>query len=417
MARVCVIRQYYFPLDIRVRREVEALIQDGHEVDVICLRRPDEPSYERQGNLTVRRLPPRHQRGGMRRYLFEYAAFFSLSMSLVALLHAKRRYDVVQVHSMPDALVFASWIPKLLGARVMLDLLESMPEFYATKFKTGPEHPVVRLIAWMEQASIRFADSVITCTDQMREAFEARGAEPGKVQVILNTADETLFNAEHYPPRQGDPDRFVLICHGTVEERYGLDTAVRAVALLKNEIPGLRLEIYGEGSYVPGLRELSAQLGVEREVYFSHGFVPMPELLEAIASADAGIVAMKRDAFRDLTLCNKMFEYITMRRPAIVSRTRSVQAYFDESCFQKFDSDDAPDLARAIRELHADPALADRLVERATLVSEPYRWPTQRDKYTGLIRGLARRLRSGGQIELGASAGREKVGEYVGPGS
>lgn len=38
MARVCLIRQFYVSLDARVRREVEALVRHGHQVDVTCLR-------------------------------------------------------------------------------------------------------------------------------------------------------------------------------------------------------------------------------------------------------------------------------------------------------------------------------------------------------------------------------------------
>ena len=44
-----------------------------------------------------------------------------------------RRYDVVQVNSLPDWLVFAALIPRALGARVLLDLHECMPEYAATK--------------------------------------------------------------------------------------------------------------------------------------------------------------------------------------------------------------------------------------------------------------------------------------------
>ena len=126
-------------------------------------------------------------------------------------------------------------------------------------------------------------------------------------------------------------------------------------------------------------------------MFFSDGLVPLDELLRAIAAADAGLVAMKRDSFRDLTHTNKMFDFIAMRRPVIVSRTASVEAYFDESCFQLFDSEDDRDLARAIRELHADPGLRERLVRRAAEVNEPYRWPRQRELY----RHVVERLRGG----------------------
>ena len=119
--------------------------------------------------------------------------------------------------------------------------------------------------------------------------------------------------------------------------------------------------------------------------------MPVPELLAAIASADAGVVPTKRSAFRDLTHSTKMFDLIAMRKPAIVSRTAAVEAYFDESCFQLFESRNEHDLASAIRELHADPALGPRLAARATQVSEPYRWAHQRARYVAIVERLIAR--------------------------
>lgn len=388
MARICIIRQLYYPLDPRVRREVESLEMAGHEVDIICLAQPDELRYEQNGRVTIRRLPLRRHRGSMLHYLLEYATFTALAGVMISLLHLRHRYELVQVNSIPDALVFSALVPKLLGARVLLDLHECMPEFFSTRFKTGLHHPMVRVVAWLEQASIRFADYAITCSEQMREAFVGRGATADKISVILNGSDESVFNTERYPFEKGNSGEFVLISHGTVEERYGLDTIIRAVALLKDEIPELRFDIYGEGSFKPDLQVLAKDLGVEDRVRFSQGFVPLDELVDAIALADAGVVAMKRDAFRDLTLCNKMYDFITMRKPALVSRTRSVEAYYGDSCFQMFTSDDERDLARAIRELHADPELRERLVQRASEVNEPYRWPQQRKLYQRIISSL-----------------------------
>ena len=82
-----------------------------------------------------------------------------------------------------------------------------------------------------------------------------------------------------------------MICHGAIEQSYGLDTLVRAAALLRDEIPGLGIEIYGEGTYRPTLERLAAELGLNGSVHFSDGFVPIDELLTAIAAADVGVVA------------------------------------------------------------------------------------------------------------------------------
>src|SRR5688572_7513453 len=188
--RVAVVRQGYLEIDPRVQREVHALLQAGHEVDVIALRDEGRPRIERRGGLTVRRLPLPRRRGGAVAYLADYALFFLAASTLLTFLHLRRRYDIVQVHSLPDPLVFAALVPKLTGARVILDLHECMPEFFGTKFGVGLDHPGVRAVAAAEQASIRFADAAITCTAQMREAFVERGAEPEKIGLVHNTAEE-----------------------------------------------------------------------------------------------------------------------------------------------------------------------------------------------------------------------------------
>jgi glycosyltransferase involved in cell wall biosynthesis len=387
MARVCIIRQGFFPLDTRVRREVHALADAGHEIDVICVRRPGEPRRERHGRVRVLRLTtPLARTDGPLRYVLQYAAFGIAAAVVAAVLHARRRWDVVQVNSMPDALVFAAAVPRLCGSRVVLDLHECMPEFFQVKFGVGPRHPAVRLVAGVEQASIRFADAVITCTDQMRDAFVACGARADKIEVVLNAADDAVFQPQRHP-RNG---HFTLICHGAIERSYGHDTLLRAAALARDDVPGLRVTIFGDGTYRPELERLASELGLADCVRISDGWAPIEQLVEAIAGADAGVVAMRRDAFRDLTHCNKMFDFIAMRRPAIVSRTRAVEAYFGEGCFAYFESGDERGLADAIRALHREPELRDRLAERAAAVAAPYRWPRQREIYRRVIECTAR---------------------------
>lgn len=380
MSRICVVRQYYYPLDIRVRREVEALLTAGHQVDVVCLRAPGEPQVERTGGLTVRRLPMKHGRGGAAGYLGRYGTFLLLASLVVAVRHLRRRYDLVQVHSMPDILVLAGLVPRLLGAGLVLDLHEVMPEFFATKFGRPLSHPGVRLVVAAEQLSIRVADHAFTCTDQMRDAFVSRGALAEKITVILNAADEAVFDVERYPPRPTGK-RFTLVCHGSIEERYGLDVVIEAVAQLRNDLPDLHFDIYGSGAFRECLERLAVDRGVADRVHFSQGFVPMDDLLVGLSSADVGVVAMKQDAFRDLTHCNKMYEFLALQLPVISSRTSSVAAYFSDKALEYFRPGDARDLAEAIRRLHDDEDHRQRLVVEGTRELEPYRWDKQRELY------------------------------------
>lgn len=386
MARICLIRQGNYPQDTRVSKEVEALVGAGHEVDIICGGTAAQPRTERDGQVQVHRLPIARRRGSPLRYILRYGAFLAAATLLAGKLHLRRRYDLVQVNSLPDFLVFAALVPRLFGARVLLNLLECTPEFFAMKYRVSAGHPFVRVMKVVERASIAFAHQVITCTDPMRDTFLSRGAPAEKVAIIMLSADEATFDPRRFPNAPKSPtDAFVVSYHGTLEESLGADTVVRAMGVLKDELPDLQLRIFGDGTLRPTIEGLVRDLGLEGRVELARGFVPIPELLAGIASADAGVVPTKRNAYRDLTHSSKMFDLIAMRKPAIVARTRSVEAYFDDSCLQLFESDDEHDLARAIRELHADPGLRERLVRRATEVSEPYRWVHQRARYLAIV--------------------------------
>ena len=228
----------------------------------------------------------------------------------------------------------------------------------------------------------------------------------------MDSTDEEVFR--RVPAARPDPNRFTLISHGTVEERYGLDTAIDAVALLRNEIPELVLKIYGEGSDLGRLHQLADRLGVADRVYFSDAFVPIDDLRCALSSADVGVVAIKRDVFRDVTLAAKMFDFIAMGLPMVVSRTRSVEQTFPPDCFERFESGNPADLARALRRLHEDPDHRALLATRAAAAADPYRWAHQRGHYLSIVAGLLadaglarqRRGRSRRQPEAVSAAAR-----------
>lgn len=386
MAHIGAVRQ--FPYDTHLGREVDGLLSAGHTVEVFCMRRPGEPWRERRGRLTVWRLPIRHRRGGAPRYIYEHAGFVTMAAVTVGLRHARRRFDLVQVNSPPDSLVVAGLVPHLQGTPLLLDLVEATPEFFATRFSRTPRHPMVRLLEAVEQAAIRFADAAITGTAQMRERFVSRGADASRIEVVLNASDEAVFDRDRVGPVQRRDGAFRLISHGTIESRYGLDTVIRAVALLKDELPNLRLAVYGDGTGREELMELAAGLRISDRVEFSAGFVPVDDLVRAIAGADAGVVAVKRDPFRDLTHTNKMFDFVAMGCPAIVSWTKAVADYFDDQAFAYFRADDPADLARAIVEVHGDPERRQTMVRRASQLHERYRGSRQRAIYLDVVERL-----------------------------
>jgi glycosyltransferase involved in cell wall biosynthesis len=380
LRRVCIVRQGFYP---SVRREAEALIDAGFAVDVVCLRDKDEPSRTSVGGARVYRVPLRHKRGRISRYLFEYLAFPIIAAFLVAGMHLRRRYCVIQVHSMPDHLVFVAAVPRLLGARVILDMHEAMPELFMSKF--GDRKRLVRLITATERASMRFADLVLAVSEP--HAALLAGRRGGEMPtVVMNSPDERLFHHRSLPTTPSGTR--VLISHGTLVERYGFDTAILGVARLQRERREIRLEIIGDGEHEEVLRALVRDRGMEDTVKF-HGRRPLDEIPEHLRRADVGIVANRQDTFTAIVLPTKLMEYVAAGIPAAVARLPAVEAYFDDASVQFFKPGDPDDLARALSELLDDPVRARQMAGRARERLAKHSWETMRQNYVEAVEALA----------------------------
>ena len=241
--RILILRHGSYPADPRVRREAGALIAAGHHVEIVCLREPGQARRETIGGVDVTRLPVRHHRRGIIRYLWEYGAFFVLASITATARSIVRPFDVVQVNTMPDVLVFAALGPRRRGAAVLLDLHELMPELYASKFGVGLDHPLPRFLGWVEQRAIEFADHALAVSTPCLEQYVARGAAPERFLIVMNVADPALFGAERRAVDARAEGRPRIVSHGTLVERYGFDVLLRAAA----EVPGCELMLIGDG--------------------------------------------------------------------------------------------------------------------------------------------------------------------------
>lgn len=370
---VCIVRQrdgYELPL----RREAEALRDAGFAVDVVCLRDPGGPLREQVDGVRLYRVPLRRRRGGTLSYLLDYALFFAGAAVVVTALHLRRRYVAVQVNTMPDFLVFCTAVPKLLGARVLVFMKEPTPELALTRGGSARQFDV---LARIEQAALRYADGAFTVTEELKQRYVARGADPDKILVVLNGPDPRHL-ARDVGDVRPDPGRFTAICHGSVEERYGHDTILEAVARARAAVPELRLVVTGTGTAEDRLRELIASMGLTGVVDF-RGWVDMDSLVRALHAADVGIVAQKASPYAHLVHTNKMYEYFLLSKPAVLSRLESVRAYVDEDTAAYFEPGDPESLAAVLVELARDRARAARLGAAGRRRYEQLAWDRQRE--------------------------------------
>lgn len=383
----CMVVQAYYPVgETRVQRQAEALIENGYQVDIICMKLPSQSEFEIVNGVNIYRLPARrlrHQNLGNQ--LKEYFQFLLLAFFKVTQLYNQKQYAVVQVHNLPDLLVFCAIWPKLNGAKVILDIHDVMPEFFAAKINKALGHPLVQPIFWQEWLACRFADHVITVTELWRQALIQRTVAPHKCSVVMNVADSRYFNQAVKSQVKNRPKAFHLIYHGILVQRYGIDLVLRAFAIVKKELPDIELTIHGRGNYMEALMALAEDLNLGDSVHFSTTLLPLEDLPKLILSADVGLVPYHRDIFTDGILPTKLMEYTALGIPAIVARTPGIAAYFDDTMVEFFTPDNIDDLVKCIKNLYYNQDRLKTLANNTAKFNQKYSWSSQITAYTQLI--------------------------------
>jgi glycosyltransferase involved in cell wall biosynthesis len=391
-----VVHAHYPLAETRVERQAMALLDHGVEVDIICLGDRTEPAFDTVNGVQVYRLPVwRHKGRGLLVQLlvqlFEYLTFFVLAFLRLTRLHLRRHYDVVQVHNLPDFLVFVALIPKLTGARVILDLHDLMPEFYAERIQRSVDSLSVRLIHWQERLSCRFADRVITVTELWRQALIERGQPADKVTVVMNVADDRIFRRAVVTGTPDDDGRFRLIYHGAISWRHGLDLVLRAINQVRQTAPDVHLTVHGGGDYQWALASLAEELGLQDHFQLDTSVVPTAELPRLLERADLAVVPYRNGIFTGGILPTKLMEYAALGIPAIAARTPAIAAYFDEASVQFFTPGDVDELANCILELYRDRSRLADMAHNTVKFIERYNWPGQRTHYLQLVDRLSER--------------------------
>jgi len=360
--------------ELPVRRESRAFADAGCQVDVIMLAgREGGPGITTEDGVTVHRLPGSKSRGSKIQYLTDYGGFMARVAQRLWAEHKSRPFDLIQINTMPDFMVLATIASKLRGATVSVFMKEPTPELGFTIFES---EKVRALLLASERLALRYADVAFTVTPELRQTYIDRGADGKKIHVVLNCPDiRHLEEVNREPVR--DPERFVLMSHGTIEHRYGHDVMVDAIDLVREHIPNVLLRILGDGDHVPAMKERIAERSLENHIDYL-GWLELDEVVAQVSGADAGLVAQLGSPYSHLVHTNKMFEYIMLDIPCIASRLDSVSNAFAEDEILFYEADSAEAMAEAIIRLHDEPGLSERLVTKARArYDQGYRWSDQ----------------------------------------
>lgn len=207
----------------------------------------------------------------------------------------------------------------------------------------------------------RFNALNLTCSDGVRRAILAQGADPARVRVVYNGIPPARLQGLPDPAATRAalglaPDDFVLVCVAHLTQRKGQIHLLRAMAALKDTIPGLHCLLVGEGTprATAELRQQAAELGIVERVHFL-GF--RHDAIAVTACADAAVLPSVAKEGLGLVL----IEAALLGKPTIGSDAPGIDEVIDHEATGLLVPPGDPDaLAAAIERLWRDPELRRR---------------------------------------------------------
>lgn len=362
--RVLMIAQSFYDYDARILRQVEILKNNGYEVEIICLNYQNRPKKEKVNDIIVHRILDKFDQNKIHNYIL-YSIFFLIKSLILSIkLHKKNKFDVVQVHNMPDYLVFAALYLKLKGIYILLDIHDLTLELFQEKWGKSKFLLFKPILLFAEKISIYFADEIITVSEQCKNTLGIRN-KGKQIHVIMNTPDLKYFPFNHKNNNSTDKS-IKLIYHGTIAERYGIHNLVYTLFELVKIKQESYLTIIGniKSEYGKYIYNLAQELDLKSNISFEES-IPYSIIAERLNKADFGLVLPEISDYTQFGIPTKVFEYAAIGLPQIVSDLKSIRYVFQEESIVLVNPHKYENIARLILDISNNPKKRENMINNA----------------------------------------------------
>ena len=372
-----------------------ALAKEGFSVGVVCgypreyLQGAAIPRRETVEGIQIHRLKYlQMDRSG---FLGRLVNYFSFTFMVLLHLPEIAGYRAAVVYSNPPILPWiASWAKALFGTKLIFVSYDLYPEVATVTDTLRPGSMICRLMNHINRCVFRRGDRVVSLSSEQRDyILRHRDISPDRVTVIPNWYPEEKVPSSR--PEENrfaamTRDKFVVSYFGNMGTMQDMHTILNAIRALKDEKDILFL-FAGHGNKLEKLKAIVREENITNvAVYdFLHG----ADFQDALAVSSCALVSLETGA-TGLCVPSKTYCYLHAGVPllAIMDECDIVRD-IERGAGSWVRNGQWKELARAIRELKADP---ERLARMRTvcrrLYEEKYSMELGTRKYGRLFREL-----------------------------
>lgn len=387
--KIGIVRDTEFTNEPRGLNIARILVQQGHTVEVLCYGKETQTEQLEEG-ITLHRFTASQF---VRKKLFALVETFPLYKYLWAkkikqfvLAH---KIEILHIHDlyMAGAAVLAN--KKLQLPMVMVfheNYVESIKTYKWATSKLGSLLTQPYRWAHLEKKYLpHFSRFLVTC-DEFKNVLLKRHKklQASQVHPYLNVPNLKDYEQQKDESKE-ERERFTLFYFGVVGYRRGVQTAIEAVAKLKEKIPNLQLLYIGpqDSDCQQLLPQLIEKHNIQQQVTYIP-WLPISKFHNYVTQADVCISPLIKSPHHDTTIANKIFQYMLFSKPLLVSNsTPQEKIVLETQSGLVHKSEDAQDFADKVLELYHNPALCQKMGNNGkNAVLETYNLEAEQNEFS-----------------------------------
>ena len=371
-----------FPPDSRVENEAVSLINEGHEVFLFSLSyKPFTVQKEGVNGIKVHRYKGTNLLYKLSALVYSFPFFSLLIKNKINHFIETVKPNALHIHDMPLAETIFG-VNKKFDLPTVLDLHEDRPEImkFYPHLQRFPGNLLITPKKWAKKQIelMTLANNVILVTEEAKDKYSILYPKlKSKIAVVPNTINPQIFYK--YRIEKAIIDKYantpMILYVGDTGLRRGTDTAIKAMPYLLEKVPNAQLVFVGKNSEDTVLRNLVDELNLHKNVIFE-GWQDVSLFPSYMQASTVCMSPLKRNPHHDTTYANKIFQYMAMAKPVLVSDCPAQQHVIEnENCGLVHRANDEKDLAEKLIELLADPELSNKFGDNAkNAVEQKWNW-------------------------------------------
>lgn len=321
--KILVISQYFYPENFRINDLVLELKNRGHDITVLT----GLPNYpvgeyfegysvdkncdEVWNDIPIYRCQLRPRKSGSINLIRNYISFVIQAKRKIKELY-KQDFDLIYVFEVSPITVALPAIKfkKVKNIPIIINIQDLWPENIVAV--TGINNSVIiGVINKMVNYIYKHCDCILCASPSFVSKIQERVVDKEKVHYWpqYSTVSKTMEEVSMY-----DKEMFNVVFTGNIGEAQGIDLAIEAAYLLKNE--KMCWHFIGDGRSKERLMKMVDNYGINDHVKF-HGFHPETEIPLYLKNADAALLILKPNPVFEMTIPAKLQTYLACGVPIL----------------------------------------------------------------------------------------------------